>query len=311
MNSPKVSIIVPVYNVENTIERCLESLVKQTYKNIEILLINDGSQDNSLNICEEYKNNDNRIKIINQENKGLSGARNTGLNIANGDYICFVDSDDWVEKDFVQYGINLVVKNNVKLAILGYYNSTETKDEFTTKGWISKQEKIITNEEAMRLLVEDETIKSHAWDKIYSKELFKKIRFPENKNFEDIYIMHKIVEKCEKIVLSRQPKYHYYIRENSISRSYKIKNIYNYFEAEIIRRNFLEDNYKELKKIQNTKLMELLLSYKYKINYKDCNIKEKQTYKNKFNEYERQINKLYNDEHEEFFNKKYKYLKER
>ena len=103
----KVSIIVPVYNVQKYLARCIESLICQTYGNIEIILVNDGSTDGSEDICKEYKNIDNRIIVINQKNAGLSVARNTGIENASGDYLCFVDSDDWVELDYVSFGLDV------------------------------------------------------------------------------------------------------------------------------------------------------------------------------------------------------------
>lgn len=306
MSNPKVSIIIPVYNVEKYIKRCLESVVNQTYSNIEIIIINDESTDNSLSICKEYERNDNRIIIYSQKNGGLSSARNLGINKASGEYICFVDSDDWIEKDYIQFGIDILLKNDVNLVVLGYYNSTEKEDLVTTKGWLNKEEEIFYKYDALKLLIEDLAIKSHAWDKIYNRKLFDDIKFPEGKNYEDIFIMHKIFEKCDKIAISKQPKYHYFIRDNSIARNYKIKNIMDYFEAEFERKKFLEDNrYSDLLKIQNTKLMELLLSYYPKI-YSDKS--EKTRNLNKFHEYKKIIEKDFKDNSVFFDEKKYKIM---
>lgn len=287
---PKVSIIVPVYNVENYIKRCLDSIIEQTYKNLEIIIINDESMDNSLSICEEYAQRDERIRIFSQKNGGLSDARNTGINKATGDYICFIDSDDWVEKDYIQSGIDIVLKNNVKLVVFGYFNSTDKEDAITIKGWIDKEEKVFSKKEAIKILVEDENIKSHAWDKIYKKDLFDDIKFPKGRNFEDIFIMHKIFDKCENIAISKQPKYHYYIRENSIARNYKLKNIIDYFDAEFERKRFIAKSYPELLEIQNRKLMELLLSYYPKFDIdKSVSSNDKQKYKSTLKEYKRII----------------------
>ena len=106
----KVSIIVPVYNVEKYVERCIESIIKQSYKNLEIILIDDGSKDNSGKICDEYAEKDNRIKVIHKKNGGLSDARNTGLNIADGEYICFIDSDDYIHKDLVKDNLEKLIQ---------------------------------------------------------------------------------------------------------------------------------------------------------------------------------------------------------
>lgn len=257
----KVSIIIPVYNVENYVERCLESIIAQTYENIEIIIINDGSTDRSYELCKKISSSDSRIMLINQKNSGLSAARNAGIEVATGEYICFVDSDDWIEPDYIQFGMDIIIKNRIKLVVMGHYVSSDDSDKLSTKGWISKEEKIVDVNEGMRLLLEDQEINSHAWDKIFHNSLFNTIRFPEGKNFEDIFIMHEIFSLCKKIGISKQPKYHYYIREDSITRNYKTQNILDYFEAEFCRKKFVDKYYKDLVPLQNTKLMELLLSY--------------------------------------------------
>lgn len=111
----KVSIIVPVYNVEKYVERCIESIIKQSYKNLEIILIDDGSKDNSGKICDEYAQKDNRIKVIHKKNGGLSDARNTGLNIADGEYICFIDSDDYIHKDLVKDNLEKLIQQKADM----------------------------------------------------------------------------------------------------------------------------------------------------------------------------------------------------
>lgn len=309
MEDLKVSVIIPVYNVENYVERCLESVINQTYKNIEIIIVNDGSTDDSINICKKIADTDKRISIINQENMGLSGARNTGIDKATGEYICFVDSDDWIERDYIQFAVDIMMKNKVKLVVFGYFISNDNQDTITAKGWLNKDEKIVDNKKAMKLLIEDNEINSHAWDKIYHKSLFDEIRFPVGKNFEDIFIMHKIFNKCNKIAISKQPKYHYYERTESIARNYKIKNIMDYFEAEFERRNFVKEFYPNLLGMQNTKLMELLLSYYPKIKVtKKISRRDISSNKKKIKEYQVEINEIFEQQHEEFSEKKFKIM---
>lgn len=303
----KVSIIIPVYNVDRYVGRCLDSVVNQTYKNIEIIIVNDGSTDHSIDICKEYANKDERINLITQKNKGLSGARNTGIEHATGDYLCFVDSDDWLELDYVSFAMNIICEEKVSLIGLGYYNSNDNVSKINHKGWIDKQAVILDRDEAMKLLVEDIKINSHAWDKVYSAHLFQNVRFPEGKNYEDIFIMHDIFNSCDKIAISSQPKYHYYCRDNSIARDYKSKNILDYFESEFKRLEFLKDNYSTLVPLQNTKLMELLLSYYPKFSEKgDLNKEDYSNYKEKFVKYSEVIVSVYNQSHEDFTNKKFK-----
>ena len=305
----KVSIIVPVYNVESYLPRCIESLINKTYKYIEIILINDGSTDSSLAICEDYSKKDDRIILINQSNGGLSAARNAGIDCSSGEYICFVDSDDWVELDYVQFCLDLLVDSSSEIAVVGSFDSYDEKDEYNTKGWIDKDNIAYDKSSAMRLLIEDVHIKSHAWDKMFQKDLFKDIRFPVGKNFEDIFIMHELFNRAKTIVVSKQPKYHYYIRSNSIARNYKTKNILDYFDAHFGRLDFLNDFYPDLIKMQHTKLMELLLSYypKFKRNGAK-NAEEYSRQKIEFIDYQSRIIDQYEHGHEPFTEDKYKYM---
>lgn len=305
----KVSIIVPVFNVESYLDRCINSLVRQTYKNIEIILVNDGSSDGSAAICKRYSMDDNRIIFIDQCNQGLSAARNAGIDRATGNYICFVDSDDWVEFDYVQFGMDLIKENCAEIAVVSSFDSYDDRDVVTTKGWLEKESRLYSSSESMKLLVEDVTIKSHAWDKIYDIRLFNDIRFPAGKNFEDIFIMHSIFAKANRVVISRQPKYHYFIRQNSIAREYKTKNILDYFDAEFERLKFLERYNNELTALQHTKLMELVLSYYPKFKRKGApNLKCFISHRKCFCNCIKIITSLYRQSHEEFTEPKYKYM---
>jgi len=303
---PKVSIIIPVYNVGSYLARCLDSVINQTYRNIEIVIINDGSKDESLSICKYYCGIDPRIKLITQNNKGLSGARNTGIDNASGDYICFVDSDDWIERDYVSFAIDIINRTNVSLVVLGYYNSDDLGSRIVNKGWLDKKETVFAHDEALYLLVEDQQIKSHAWDKVYHRNLFNTIRFPDGKNYEDLFIMHVIFDACSEIAISKQPKYHYYNREDSIARNYKTKNILDYFEAEFQRRSYMEVMHPELVALQNTKLMELLLSYypKFGKSMSDSKVKYAKEYLI-FKKYIEKIQMFYSYKHENFTVNKY------
>lgn len=277
----KVSIIIPVYNVELFVERCLESVINQTYENIEIIIINDGSTDGSMKLCEKYQERDTRIKLVSQNNMGLSAARNKGIELSKGNYICFIDSDDWVEKDYVKFGIDMITKTNAEVAVVGHYISNDYSDRIAYPGWTSRSEECLNKTEAIKLLIEDKKIKSHAWDKIFRKELFDNIRFPKDRNFEDVFIMHEIFDKCHTIVKCLQPKYHYYVRENSIAHNYKTSNILDYFDAQLARREYIKQHYLQFIPLQNTKLMELLLSYYPKFSSKGNNDKSEYAFEKK------------------------------
>ncbi len=216
MKKNLVSIVVPVYNVEKYINKCVNSLLNQTYKNIEIILVNDGSTDNSLAICLELAKKDKRIKVINKKNGGLSDARNKGIKSANGDYITFVDSDDWIDSDTIEIGINALLEDNSDLVIYGISN--DYQDGSTKKYPPEKREKL-EKKKALIYLNSYKGVNVSACNKIYRKSLFDNIAFPYGKKCEDYYIMYKIFDKCNTISILPIVKYHYYQRTNSITHS--------------------------------------------------------------------------------------------
>ena len=130
-----ISVVVPIYNVEKYLKTCIETIIKQTYKNIEIILVNDGSTDNSLQICNEFKEKEKRIKVINKKNGGLSDARNIGLKKAKGKYICFIDSDDFINEKYIEELHSLIIKNNAQIAICSFENVNEFGESIYKKEW--------------------------------------------------------------------------------------------------------------------------------------------------------------------------------
>ena len=173
-NNCLVSIVIPVYNVEKYIEKCLLSVINQTYKNLEIIIVNDGTKDNSLKICEKIKQMDERVKIINQKNGGLSCARNTGIDNANGEYICFVDSDDFLENDFVEVLLNFAKEKNVDICACDFWYIDENDKKWTLK---EKNDKMYSNIEAIKdILLDNQKTEVMTWNKIYKLDIFKKYK---------------------------------------------------------------------------------------------------------------------------------------
>lgn len=209
---PLISVIVPVYNVSNYLEKCLLSICGQTYRNLEIILIDDGSSDGSGEICDLYAQFDERIKVIHQPNAGQSAARNRGLDIAQGEYLGFVDSDDWIEKDMYGFLYRLLAANEADISICSHYIETESK---TKVRYSTRQLTCFSCEEAMRALVEDKRVRNYMWDKLYKRQLFDGIFFPENRVFEDIAISYHVFYKAHRVVIQDSPKYHYLKREGS------------------------------------------------------------------------------------------------
>ena len=217
MEKDLISVIVPVYNVEKYLEKCLESIINQTYKNIEIILVDDGSTDKSKVICDEYKKKDERIVLIHKPNGGLSDARNEGIKLAKGKYITFVDSDDYLELEYIEYLYNLIKKCNCKISISSYYIENEKKERIDMGK--NYKEKVLNTEEAISRMLCEEGFTVSACAKMYEKELFNDIKYPKNKLCEDNGTTYLLLEKCEKIAYGNLSKYIYIKRQESIMNS--------------------------------------------------------------------------------------------
>ena len=224
----KITVIVPVYNVENYLNKCLDSLINQTYKNLEIIVINDGSTDNSGEICQEYAQKDNRIIYVEQENGGLSDARNAGLERMTGSYVTFVDSDDWVEPNYVEVLHNKLIGYQADIAIGNYYSYNE--DEAMYYFHVNSEsyyEKLYDNISIFENLYDAKQMKSFslisAWGKLYKAELFDYIRFDKGKLDEDGYINQKLYLLVQKVIYINQGLYAYRQRSGSITKTWTEK----------------------------------------------------------------------------------------
>lgn len=210
-----VSIIIPVYNAEKTLGKCLSSILNQTYNNLDIIVVNDGSTDNSDNICKKFQNKDKRINYIYQKNSGVSNARNSGINLVKGEYVTFIDADDWIDNDFIESLMNLIVKNNADVI-------TSTAIDFTDDKVINKVDselkyKIINNsDEMLKELFKGKKYNSVSWGKIYKKEVIINQKFDEDlKIAEDLKFLILVLKNCNKLVATNIRKYHYYINDGS------------------------------------------------------------------------------------------------
>ncbi|TYA71868.1 glycosyltransferase [Seonamhaeicola marinus] len=259
MEKIKISIIIPVYNVEAYIDRCLESVINQTHKNLEILLINDGATDNSGKLCDDYALKDSRIKVIHQKNKGLSGARNTGLKLATGDYISFIDSDDWVEANMLELMLEISLKQNVDLVECNLQKLTEIDNSISRSGTTRIESKI----EALKRIVSNQSFS--VWRRLYKAHLVNNIKFVEGKNSEDVYFTISVFKSIEKIAYSTMPLYNYFIGGTSITRGgYRLKTL-DTVDAAIYLEKEISKNYtnKDLLKTSIDFLVTILL-YNYK-----------------------------------------------
>ena len=214
--SCSISLIVPVYNVEKYLARCLESLLNQTYKDIEIICINDGSTDSSYEILKEYSAKDARIVILNQSNQGISIARNNGLKIATGEYIGYVDSDDWLELDFCEKLYNAVKKYDADVAVGGI---VKTSDKYQNQ-LLSFQEEKVYDSIHDKFIVCDVPDKSYVWNKIYrkSKLVEHDINFIPNVIYEDIVFTPKVLYYTDKLVTVPDTNYYYFRHHKTLVR---------------------------------------------------------------------------------------------
>ena len=236
----KISIIVPVYNVETYLERCVESILKQTYTNFELLLINDGSTDKSGELCDELALRDQRIRVIHKENGGLSDARNRGIDEASSDLIGFIDSDDYIDEDMYETLYRHLKESNADLSMCGHYDvfhQIPEKQVSETKTWE------LSSEEAIKMVMEAKILSVTAVNKLYKKELFNHLRFEVGKIAEDAFIMIRLLDQCQKVVATNEKKYYYVHRENSITTqkfSLKFLNVIEAYEqnANIIREHY-------------------------------------------------------------------------
>ena len=244
----KISIIIPIYNVEKYLPACVESILQQTYKNLEVILVDDGSPDRCPVICDELAQKDDRIRVIHQKNKGLSGARNTGIDNAQGDYLIFVDSDDTVEQTLVEELYTYAEKWNCAIVACGR-NYIFEDGQIVCK--IAHDEsKVYGFEEAMQEMNSFRLFDMSAWAKIYRKELFEDIRFPEGKLSEDYYIMYKLFDKAKTIGYVAKPLYNYLQRQSSISRNKKIN--HDFADAAKRQMEFLDDKYPQMSVLGHT-----------------------------------------------------------
>lgn len=239
-----ISIIVPVYNVEQYLEKCVKSIQNQTYKNIEIILIDDGSTDNSGTICDNIAKSDERIKVVHKKNEGLSATRNYGIKLARGEYIGFVDSDDYIDDDMYEILVNLCEFNNADISMVAYKKIKGNKiiEVSADDGAIEKYDKI----EGLKKILLNTDIENHACNKLFRRYIFDKILFPVGKKFEDIYAMAKFFEQANKIIYKKEAKYNYLQRNNSIVNTYTYENLRDYVTATEYRYNYFINKYKEL-----------------------------------------------------------------
>lgn len=257
MKNDLISIIIPVYKVEKYLEKCIESVLKQTYTNLQIILVDDGSPDNCGKICDEYAKKDSRIEVIHKANGGLSDARNVGISKAKGRYIGFVDSDDYIKEDMYEILLNLIKKYDADVSICNLYDVIDGNECIRNKeNGIREYSRI----DILKEILLDKNIQSYAWNKLYKKELFDEIKYPIGKKYEDIGTTFYLFEKCNKIVVTSEPEYYYLKRADSLVNNVTESTILDYTEIIIQRYLYIKQNIKELRKYNNYYLAKTLIT---------------------------------------------------
>lgn len=244
MKNDLITIIIPIYNAEKYLKMCLDSVVKQTYKNLEIILINDGSTDGSDKICDNYAKKDRRVNVIHKKNSGQSDCKNIGTSIAKGKYITYVDSDDFIDDKYIEYLYYLIKKDNCDMSITGY----EVIHNDGKKEKTCNHEKILTPEETLEKYLYFNGINSASWAKLYKTSIAKKVKYPIVKCFEDDATVYKLISLCNKISIGNTQMYHYIIRKNSVTTSRFDENKLYLLTAVDEMQNYLLPLYPNLKK---------------------------------------------------------------
>lgn len=216
MLQPLISVIVPCYNVEEYLPKCIESILNQTYRNLEILLVDDGSPDNCGRICDEYAAKDSRIRIIHKKNGGLSDARNAALDVMTGEYVTFIDSDDYVSDDYVEYLYKIIKESGVKLSVSSYQTFVDDSSaEICTNNPLFV--KIVHTNDALTGMFYQQIFDTSAWAKMYHRSLFSDgIRYPKGWLYEDLPTTYRLMMKCDYIAFGNYRSYFYRIRNTSI-----------------------------------------------------------------------------------------------
>lgn len=239
----EVSIIIPIYNAEKYLKRCLDTVVNQTFKNLEIILVNDGSTDDSLRIMNEYKGNYNNIEIINQQNAGQGSARNKGISVAKGEYITFADADDWLSVNYVEVLYHEIKSNNADISVCNMIMvMSRTFKEIKSMKFPQRE---LNGDEAVRDLLQDKELKSYPWGKLYKKSIFveNNIKFPARMFYEDLAIIFQAFYYSSKAVLVNEYCYYYFQSEDSSTRAPNPKTIHDRLEAlSMVKRFLLQNN---------------------------------------------------------------------
>lgn len=241
---PLISVIVPIYNVEKYLDRCVDSIINQTYKNLEIILVDDGSPDNCPKMCDDYAEKDSRIKVVHKENGGLSDARNVGMEVATGEYVSFIDSDDYISLDFYETLFQTMIDNDsdiVECSVVKFYEDNNF-DEYRNDLKVTNYETV----DALDGLISENPFKQHVWNKLYKSSVALDIPYAVGKLNEDEFWTYQVFGKAKKVTRINKTMYYYFQRNGSImGNGYNIRRL-DALEGKMNRQAYIEKNFPTL-----------------------------------------------------------------
>lgn len=239
-----ISVIIPVYKVEQYLHRCVESVVEQTYKNLEIILVDDGSPDSCPELCNQWRIKDSRIKVIHKKNGGLSDARNAGIEIASGKYLAFIDSDDYVDRRFIECLYSAIQKTRAQISCVGIQIFSDKQE--VNQDTEFYQTEVFKKQEAIHNLFDSTKYCDYAWNKLYDRRLFDNVRYPFGRKMEDIGTTYKLLDQCNLIAYCPTKLYYYYQRNDSILHSADRKFFIDKYELSKERYLYIKQVYPQI-----------------------------------------------------------------
>ena len=247
MDNQKISIIIPIYNVEKYLKKCLDSVMHQTYTNLEVILVDDGSTDQCSKICDQYASEDQRIVVIHQANMGLSGARNAGIEKVTGEFVLFLDSDDYIAEDYCERMLRTALADNADI-VVGEIISVDDNDVILddANGLHFQKSKVVNNRQAMQMLISQKEMKGYAWGKLYRKNVIDGIKYPVGKVYEDRFVLPHYFQRAACVALCKYAYAYYRIRATSISHNVSLEKLQDLLDAENWMIGFCEENYPDL-----------------------------------------------------------------
>lgn len=265
MNNKLISVIVPVYNVRPYLKRCIDSIIAQTYSNLEILLVDDGSTDGSGELCDAYARQDARVQVIHKKNGGQASARNEALRRAVGDFICFADSDDYLDVRMIEVLHRDLTETNADAAVVGFQKFSDAQPP--KEGRQAATLKCLTNMQAIQSILQTEEIGDFAWNKMYRRKLMEGFLYPEGRVLEDMGSTYLLLEKCQLIVYRPAELYYYYQRENSTLHLRKQKFYEDKWDMGCQRYRYIREKYPDM--LENDAAMMKIVEHCYPYLRKD------------------------------------------